>query len=121
MAASIKQFGFLVPALVDEELHLLAGHARLEAAKQIGMTKIPVIRLEHMTDEEKRAYAIADNRLAELAGWDNEILAIELQDLLKIDDFEIEATGFDMVDIDRIGDCFRRLASSRRDNGTPRS
>jgi DNA modification methylase len=120
MAASIKQFGFVVPVLVDEQDQVLAGHGRLEAAALIGMTQVPTICLAHLTKEEKRAYAIADNRLAELAGWDNEILAIELKDLLKIDSLEIEATGFEMGEIDLvIGDA--QTAAENPEDLTPAS
>ena len=99
--ASVKQFGFINAILVDRNNQVIAGHARLEAAKRLGMAQVPVVYLDHLTDDEKRAYAIADNRLARLAGWDNEILADELKDLLKIDDFEIEVTG-SMGDVDLI-------------------
>ncbi len=85
LAASIKEFGFIVPVLVDAQGTILAGHARVEAAKQLGMDRVPTIRVEHLNEVQKRAYVLADNRLAELAGWDKEILAIELQDLTEID------------------------------------
>src|SRR5689334_8314191 len=79
IAASIQRFGFNNPILADRDNVVRAGHGRLEAAKLCGMTSVPVIRLEHMTTSDFRAYALADNRLAEEAGWDHEVLAIELQ------------------------------------------
>jgi DNA modification methylase len=102
MAASIRRFGFIVPLLVDDEGFVVAGHGRLEAAKEVGHATLPVICLSHLTAEERRAYAIADNRLAELAGWDNEVLAVELTALLEIESFEIELTGFETASIDTI-------------------
>lgn len=102
MAASIRSFGFLVPLLVDDEGFVVAGHGRLEAAKEVGLDRLPVIQLGHLTADERRAYAIADNRLAEQAGWDNAILAVELKALLEIESFEIELTGFEMAAIDTI-------------------
>jgi DNA modification methylase len=103
IAESIRRFGFTNPILIDAEGTVIAGHGRLAAAKLLGYQTVPVLRLDHMSEAEKRAYLIADNRLAELAGWDREILAIELQALLHLD-FEIELTGFEMAEIDIILD-----------------
>jgi hypothetical protein len=101
--ASIRQFGFVNPVLIDADGAIVAGHGRVEAAKSLGMTTVPTIRLDHLTAEERRAYLIADNRLAELAGWDNAILAIELGELANLDlGFDIELTGFEGADLDRI-------------------
>jgi len=101
IAESIKTFGFLNPILVDGSDNIVAGHGRVIAAKHIGMEKVPTIRLDHLTETEKRAYVLTDNRLAELAGWDEEILAIELQNLLEIDlDFDISVIGFENPEID---------------------
>lgn len=103
LAASIRQFGFVNPVLVDTESRIIAGHGRVEAAKQLGLTAIPTIRIEHMTDAQRRAYIIADNRLAELAGWDQDLLKLEFGDLLELDlDFEIEVTGFASAEIDHL-------------------
>jgi len=105
IAASIRQFGFVNPLLVDEQGAIVAGHGRLEAAKSLRMTVVPVIPLAHLTPEQKRAYMVADNRLAELAGWDREILAIEFKELSELDlAFEIEITGFEMAEIDGLID-----------------
>lgn len=103
IAASIQQFGFVNPILLDTTSKIIAGHGRVEAAKLLGISKVPTIRLDHLSENERRAYLIADNRLAELAGWDQEILAIEFGELAAFDTaFDIEVTGFDGADIDRI-------------------
>jgi hypothetical protein len=103
IAASIRQFGFVNPILVDTEGAIVAGHGRVEAAKSLGMPAVPTIRLGHLSAAERRSYIIADNRLAELAGWDHEILAIELGELATLElDFDIEITGFESADFDRI-------------------
>jgi DNA modification methylase len=103
IAASIEQFGFVNPVLVDREDRIVAGHGRVEAAKQLGLKSVPTICLENLTDEEIRAYVIADNRLAELAGWDEELLAIELQDLAELNlDFDVTITGFETPEIDML-------------------
>lgn len=101
IAASIRSFGFNNPVLVDKEGVIVAGHGRVAAAKQLGLETVPAIRLEHMSEAQKRAYILADNKLAEKAGWDAEILAIELQNLLDTDlDFDLTVTGFEMPEID---------------------
>lgn len=103
LAAGISQFGFLVPVLIDEEDVILAGHGRVEAAKVLKMEKVPIIRVGHLTPERKRAFVLADNRLAQLAGWDDHILGAELGELFALDlDFDIEITGFDTVDVDKL-------------------
>ena len=103
VAASIKEFGFINPVVVDENGAVLVGHCRLEAAALLALETVPTIRLEHLSDEQKRAYMLADNRLAEDAVWDLEKLAVELKDLsdLKLD-FRIESTGFETVEIDHL-------------------
>lgn len=98
---TVKCFGFTNPILIDQSNTVLAGHGRLEAAKQIGLETVPCVRLENMTTEQKRAYVLADNKLALNAGWDEEILATELQGLMDFDlDFDIEVTGFSIAEID---------------------
>jgi 16S rRNA G966 N2-methylase RsmD len=98
---SIRQFGFTNPLLVDEADQLLAGHGRLAAAQQLGLTTVPTVRLSTLSDAEKRAYVIADNRLAERAGWDAELLALELEYLSDLElDFDVTITGFDIAEID---------------------
>ncbi|MGA2908981.1 MAG: DNA methyltransferase [Terracidiphilus sp.] len=104
IAESIRVFGFTNPALVDSQDHIIAGHGRVEAAKVLGMAQVPTIRLEGLSDEQIRAYIIADNKLAENAGWDRSILAIELQNLITLDcaDFDVTITGFEIPEIDVI-------------------
>jgi hypothetical protein len=101
IAASIKRFGFIVPILVNAENQIVAGHGRVEAAKLLGLAEVPVLRVSHLSPAEQRAFVIADNRLAELAGWDRDTLAIELEGLIELD-FDVEVTGFDMGEIELI-------------------
>jgi hypothetical protein len=96
---SIVRFGFLGPVLIDDANHIIAGHGRVEAAKRLGLDYVPVLRITHLSPTERKAYALADNRLAELAGWDREILAIELQELHELD-FDLAAIGFELGDVD---------------------
>lgn len=101
IAQSMKQFGFNNPIIIDENDVIIAGHARLEAAKLNGDTTVPTILVSSMTEDEKRAYVIADNQLAQLAGWDFTILREEMQFLLDADlDFDIEIIGFEAAEID---------------------
>lgn len=103
IARSIEEFGFTNPIIVDEEGNILAGHARYAAAQRLGMADVPTILISHMTKAQKRAYIIADNKLAELAGWNFDILGEELGLLLDEDiNLDIEAIGFDTSEIDRI-------------------
>lgn len=102
---SIKVYGFTSPVLADEHNVILAGHGRVMAAKLLGMEKVPVLRIENLTAAEKKAYILADNKLAEKAGWDRDLLAIEFQELMKIDvDFDLTLTGFETPEIDIILD-----------------
>ncbi len=102
---SIKTFGFINPILVDAEGRVLAGHGRLAAAKAVGLQQVPTICLDHLTESERRAYLLADNKLAELAGWDQELLAVELQELSVLElDFDLTVTGFEMEEIEFIMD-----------------
>lgn len=101
IAASIQRFGFTNPVLIDEEDGIIAGHGRVEAAKLIGMAEVPTVRLADMSEADIRAYVIADNRLAENAGWDRELLGLELRYLSELDiDFDVTITGFDPPEID---------------------
>lgn len=100
---SIQAFGFTNPLLIDETSKLIAGHGRLEAAKQLGMSRLPAIRISHLSDPQKRALRLADNKIALNAGWDMEILASELADLSAMElDFDLETTGFDVPEIDLV-------------------
>jgi DNA modification methylase len=94
IAASIKEFGFNNPVLVDKDDVIIAGHGRVMAARKCGLMEVPCIRLGHLTETQRKAYVIADNRLALNAGWDNELLTIELNELLA-DDFALDILGFD--------------------------
>src|SRR6266481_3393361 len=94
IAASIAAFGFLNPILVDTKAGIIAGHGRLLAARKLGLTHVPVIVLDHLTEAQKRAYVIADNQLALNAGWDEELLTAELAALLQ-DDFDVNLLGFE--------------------------
>jgi DNA modification methylase len=103
IADSIRAFGFTNPVLVDRSGTIVAGHGRVEAAKLLGMKIVPTICLENLNEDQIRAYILADNKLAEKAGWDNAILAIELQHLTSIDlGFEVSLTGFEIPEIDLI-------------------
>jgi ParB-like chromosome segregation protein Spo0J len=99
IAASIERFGFVNPVLVSDADEIIAGHGRVEAAKHIGLTSVPTLVLSHLSDTERRAYILADNKLALNAGWDQELLALELQGLIDLG-FEIESTGFSLAEID---------------------
>jgi DNA modification methylase len=101
IADSIQAFGFTNPVLLDETNTIIAGHGRVSAAKLLGIAEVPTIQLKDLSADAIRAYVIADNKLAENAGWDKSILAIELQHLLKIDtEFDITVTGFEIPEID---------------------
>ena len=116
IADSIREFGFTNPVLIDEDGTILAGHGRVDAARMIGLETVPCRRIGTMTAEQKRAYVIADNKLALNAGWDEEILAIELQGLLEIEvDFDIELTGFSIPEVDNLIEGLTPL-----DEGDPR-
>ncbi|WP_407827267.1 site-specific DNA-methyltransferase [Sphingomonas sp.] len=103
IAASIQRFGFTNPILITDSGEIVAGHGRVEAAKLLGLQSVPTIALSHLTDAERRAYVLADNKLALNAGWDREILAIELQGLIDLE-FDIELTGFSLAETDFILD-----------------
>jgi hypothetical protein len=101
IADSIRVFGFNNPMLIDASNRVVAGHGRLKAARLLGLEEVPTIRLEHMTEAERRAYAIADNRLAELAGWDRDLLRAELSYIPELEiDFDLNLTGFETAEID---------------------
>jgi ParB-like chromosome segregation protein Spo0J len=100
IAASIEQFGFVSPVLLDAKDGIIAGHGRVDAAKLLGMNDIPTVRVDHLTPAQIRAYVIADNKLAENAGWDRELLALELQELSVELNFDVTVTGFETAEID---------------------
>lgn len=103
IAESIKTFGFTVPILVDEAEKVIAGNARVEAAIQLGIEKVPVVALSHLSPEQKRAFVIAENKLGTLSGWDKDILRLEFEELGALDlDFSLEVTGFLEPEIEAI-------------------
>jgi ParB-like nuclease family protein len=104
IARSIERFGFVNPVLIADDFEIIAGHGRVEAAKLLGLKKIPTVRLSNLSPADRRAYVITDNRLAELAGWDRELLASELQGLLELEFDDIELTGFSLGEIDLLLD-----------------
>lgn len=101
IAASIKEFGFLNPVITDGDNGIVAGHGRVMAAQRIGMESVPAVEASHLTEAQKRAYVIADNRLALDAGWDDEMLRVEFADL-QADGFDLELTGFTLDEIDAL-------------------
>lgn len=94
IAASIKEFGFTNPILIDEDGGIIAGHGRTLAARKLGLSKVPCLRLSYLTDAQKKAYVIADNQLAMNAGWNEELLKIEIEHLKELN-FDIGLLGFD--------------------------
>lgn len=108
IAKSIKEFGFTNPVLIDADNGIIAGHGRVAAAKQMGMAMVPCLRLTNLTDEQKRAYIIADNKLALNAGWDLDVLKMELQSLADLG-FDLPLIGFsedelkDLLPVDDYG------------------
>ncbi len=103
IARSIRKFGFTNPILIDEQDRIIAGHGRVEAAKSLGLTRVPVLLLEGMSEADRRAYIVADNRLAELAGWDRELLGLELGDISAlVPDFDFGIIGFDAAEIEAL-------------------
>jgi hypothetical protein len=103
IARSIRTFGFLVPMVVDADGQVICGHGRLAAALQLGMTEVPVVRVEHLAPAQIRAFQIADNRLTENATWDRRLLGEAFRDLSLLDlDFDLEITGFEVAEIDLI-------------------
>ncbi len=101
IAASIREFGFLNPVITDGENGIVAGHGRIMAAKKLGMEEVPTVEAAHLTDAQKRAYILADNRLALDAGWDDELLRVEFADL-QADEFDLNLTGFGSDEVDRL-------------------
>lgn len=95
IAASIREFGFNAPVLVDADNGIIAGHGRVLAARKLGLTEVPCVRLSHLSDTQRRAYVLADNKLALNAEWDEEMLGLELSDLREVD-FNLGLTGFDI-------------------------
>lgn len=103
IAASIKEFGFNNPILLDGDNGVIAGHGRLLAAQKLGLKQVPCIELSHLTETQKKAYILADNKIALNSGWDFDTLSIELEDL-KLNDINVELTGFNLEEIEGLQD-----------------
>lgn len=103
IAASIEQFGFINPVVIDAEGQILAGHGRYAAARQLGLAELPTIQVDHLTPTQRRAYVLADNKLAELSAWDRDLLKIQIEELDSVD-FDLDLTGFSVPEIDAILD-----------------
>lgn len=101
LRASLREFGFVNPVIVDKELNIIAGHGRILAAKEEGITEVPCVFAEHLTEAQKRAYIIADNRLAMNAGWDMEMLSVEISELQGVD-FDLSVLGFDEAELSKL-------------------
>ena len=101
LRSSLREFGFVNPVIVDKDLNIIAGHGRILAAKAEGLTEVPCVFVEYLTDAQKKAYILADNRLAMNAGWDEELLALEFADLKDLG-FDIGLTGFDENEIEKL-------------------
>lgn len=101
LRASLREFGFVNPVIVDKDLNIIAGHGRVMAAKEEGTAEVPCVFVEHMTEAQKRAYILADNRLALNAGWDSEMLAVELSELQGAD-FDVSMLGFDDAELNKL-------------------
>jgi DNA modification methylase len=120
IARSIAHFGFTNPVMIDADNVVIAGNGRIEAAKQAGILSVPTVRLDHLSPAQRRAYVIADNRLAEKAGWDPEILKIEFQNLALADlDFDLEITDFETAEIDVILDHIAPAAAEDPSDSIP--
>ncbi|MBV1821580.1 ParB N-terminal domain-containing protein, partial [Bacteroidales bacterium MSK.15.36] len=101
LRSSLREFGFINPILIDKDYNILAGHGRVMAAREEGIKEVPCVLVEHLTEAQKKAYILADNRLAMDAGWDDEMLALELENLKELD-FDMDLTGFDAAEIDEL-------------------
>ena len=115
LARAISHFGFLIPVLIDDQNTVLAGHARIEAARKIGLPKIPCIRANHLSEAQKRTFTIVDNRLAEDATWDFQVLAKEVE-FLQSEGIDLAATGFELPEVEMIFDAADATASNIEDD-----
>ena len=103
VAASIKEFGFNNPILLDEHNGIIAGHGRLAAAQKLGMSLVPTITLEGLSEAQRKAYVIADNKLTENGGWDYDLLAVEIERLAELD-IDLTLTGMDEIELAKMFD-----------------
>ena len=115
----MREFGFVNPVLIDGMNGIVAGHARVEAAKLLGMTDVPTVRVDHFTPAQLRAYVIADNRLAELAGWNPALLALEFQELSVELNFDVTLTGFETAEVDLLINELKGGKQDETDNVPP--
>ena len=118
IASSIREFGWTNPILVDGENGIIAGHGRLMAARKLGMAEVPVIELAHLSDTQKRALILADNKLALNAGWDEEMLALEIFDL-KDEGFDVDLVGFDVDELEELSDHVQEVDGLTDPDATP--
>ena len=98
LRSSLREFGFVNPVIIDKDYNVLAGHGRIMAAKEEGITEVPCVYADHLTEAQKKAYILADNRMAMDAGWDDELLAVEMEELQNLG-FDLGLTGFDEKEI----------------------
>ena len=98
LRASLREFGFINPVIIDKDFNVIAGHGRLLAAKEEGITEVPCVFVDYLTEAQKKAYIIADNRMAMDAGWDEELLRVEIE-ALQAEAFDLSLTGFDDTEI----------------------
>src|SRR5215208_3819771 len=115
IAASIKEFGFTNPALIGDDDEIIAGHGRVEAAKLLGLKQVPALRLSHLSAIQRRAYVLADNKLALNTGWDREVLASELQGLID-PQFDVEIAGFSLAEVELVLDEARDSSPDQHDS-----
>jgi len=101
LRSSLREFGFINPILIDKDYNIIAGHGRVMAAREEGIKEVPCVLVEHLTEAQKKAYILADNRLAMDAGWDDEMLVLELENLKELD-FDMDLTGFDAAEIEEL-------------------
>jgi site-specific DNA-methyltransferase (adenine-specific) len=100
VASSIQEFGFKVPVIIDKDDVVIAGHTRIKAARQLGMDEVPTIKADDLTPEQARTFRLADNKTAELAYWDHEMLNVEIEDLINLGVDNLDSYGFDLDAID---------------------
>ena len=101
--ASLREFGFINPVIIDKDFGIIAGHGRVMAAQSEGITEVPCVLVDHLTEAQKKAYIIADNKLALDADWDEELLRLEIESLKEMD-FDVSFTGFDDIELDEMFD-----------------
>jgi ParB-like chromosome segregation protein Spo0J len=120
IAQSIESFGFNVPILIDDQQTVIAGHGRLQAARKLGWDTVPTIRLSHLTDAQRTAFLIADNRLTENSSWDEQMLGEQLKFLSELElDFDLEAIGFEVPEIDLLIDGLSAVPEADPDDRVP--